>query len=318
MFSDIAINIEIFKFQYKVFAMLFSSFENIFFLDADNIAVLNPDDLFTSAPFIEHGMVLWKDFWIETISPIYFNIISKTIPPNLTHMSCEAGQLILSKDKHAKTLLLATYYNVYGPGHYYRLFSQNNHGEGDKETFYMAAEFYNLSYYILNTSVGQMNFYKRGNYDFLAMLQPHPGDDWKKYIKNDTDIKVRWLFIHANYPKLDIVNTISKSNGMAVAEDGSLTRVWASKEVMVREFGYDVEERLWKEVIIITKDLYPDFISEVEQYYRVVIEETQIQPHVKRRRIIMATLSLVALTLVVLIYKFKHQIANRIKKKTVD
>jgi len=60
--SDAVKNVETKMHQYKVFAMLFSSFENIFFLDVDNIAVLNPDELFTSPVFKQYGMISWLDF----------------------------------------------------------------------------------------------------------------------------------------------------------------------------------------------------------------------------------------------------------------
>lgn len=50
-------NVEIKTYQYKIFAILFSSFEDVFFLDADNLPLLDPAQLLISEPFSTYGMV---------------------------------------------------------------------------------------------------------------------------------------------------------------------------------------------------------------------------------------------------------------------
>ena len=50
-------------YQYKIMAMVFSSFEDILFLDSDAFALHPPNDLFDSEPFESTGLVLWPDFW---------------------------------------------------------------------------------------------------------------------------------------------------------------------------------------------------------------------------------------------------------------
>jgi alpha 1,2-mannosyltransferase len=307
--SDAVKNVVIKKYQYKVFSMLFSSFENIFFLDVDNIAVLNPDEMFTSPMFKQYGMISWLDFWAETISPHYFEIISRPIPPNCTHYSAEAGQLVMSKRKHAKTLLLAVYYNLYGPGHYYRLLTQNSHGEGDKETFYTAADYWKEPYYKLQSLPVQLNYYKHGSYGFLAMVQPHATDVWNKFNYNDTKATVRFMFIHANWPKLDIPS-LMQPNSLAIDEHGNHVRVWASKTVMEEAFGYDIEKRLWEEIIPVTHQLYPHLVSKVEQHYRIAIAETEMQPNTKRKLYVIIPLLLIALGLGY-IYLKKYRAFNR-------
>jgi alpha 1,2-mannosyltransferase len=313
--SDIHMNVTLERFQYKVFAMLFSSFENILFLDADNLPILNLDDLMTTPPFTEYGMVTWIDFWAETISPYYFSIIDRPAPENVTHYSCESGQLLLSKKTHAKTLLLATYYNIYGYGHYYRLFTQNGFGEGDKETFYAAADFYRLPYYRVVTNATQMNYLKIGNFwESLAMIQPHPTDDWKKYEKNESSIIVRPLFIHANYYKLS-VNALMKEGSVVITEDGYMKRIWASKEVMTEYFGYDIEKSTWDEIIQITQSLYPHLLPKVELYYRVVIEKSQIQPALIRDVTFYASITLITLLLLYLLRKHILELVKQLSKK---
>jgi Mannosyltransferase putative len=46
--------------------------------------------------------------------------------------STESGEIMYSKPKHELSLLLATYYNYYGPDFYYPLQSQGAPGEGDR------------------------------------------------------------------------------------------------------------------------------------------------------------------------------------------
>jgi len=132
--------VDISSYQYKVFAILFSSFSEVLFLDADNFPLIDIAPLFTTfPPFKRLGMVVWPDLWITSISPV-FNLVSSTIPiPRNVRASTEAGQIIFNKNKHFLTILMAVYYNYYGPDWYYGLLCQSGIGWGDKETFVAAA-----------------------------------------------------------------------------------------------------------------------------------------------------------------------------------
>jgi alpha 1,2-mannosyltransferase len=106
-------------FQYKIFALLFSSFDEVLFLDADVVAIQNPDGLFESAPFREKGMITWPDLWATSISPIYYLITGQTETPLVgERASTESGQLMINKRTHMETLLVATYYNYYNEWYY--------------------------------------------------------------------------------------------------------------------------------------------------------------------------------------------------------
>ena len=50
------------KYQLKVFAMLFSPFDEVLMLDADNLAIEQPDHLLNSEPFTSMGFVSWPDY----------------------------------------------------------------------------------------------------------------------------------------------------------------------------------------------------------------------------------------------------------------
>lgn len=135
----------------------------------------------------------------------------------------ESGQLMISKKTHTKALILALYYNLYGPTHFYPLFSQGSDGEGDKETFlaatvalgkpfYQVAKFLNAFGYFdsdhnfQGTGMGQYDpvedFEINEKNKILATKSPEERD---KMISKDLLLQKgpRILFVHANYPKLD-------------------------------------------------------------------------------------------------------------------
>ena len=55
-------HVDISRYQLKAFAMLFSSFDEILLLDADNLAVEQPENLLSAEPFISTGFVSWPDY----------------------------------------------------------------------------------------------------------------------------------------------------------------------------------------------------------------------------------------------------------------
>ncbi len=54
--------IQISRYQLKAFAMLFSSFDEILLLDADNIVLEAPENLMADEPFVGRGFVSWPDY----------------------------------------------------------------------------------------------------------------------------------------------------------------------------------------------------------------------------------------------------------------
>jgi alpha 1,2-mannosyltransferase len=146
-------NFTIKRYQYKALAILSGSFEDILFLDADNFPLIDPNELFDSDSYTATGLVTWPDFWASSASPFYYYISAQTPTPLRLHATTEAGQILISKRQHAATLLLATYYSLYGPHFYYRFLSQGAPGEGDKNTFLAAAMALNDSHYQIRERV---------------------------------------------------------------------------------------------------------------------------------------------------------------------
>lgn len=249
------------KYQFKPFAMLLSSFEEILFLDADAFPLMKPEDLFTSEPFKSKTMVTWPDFWSSSVSPIYYEITSQSIPPMDLRQSTESGAVVISKKTHLKTLLLCTYYNFWGPTHYYPLFSQGAAGEGDKETFIFAAMALNEPFYQVSEPICAIGHRTEGGMAGSAMVQADPRDDHAltsqgiyRVRGSDSDSNPsapapRSVFIHANFPKFNPATVFTQQAvNPAFADDGSYTRAWTIPETKIAEFGTDVEREFWREI----------------------------------------------------------------------
>lgn len=200
------------RFQFKVFAILLSSFGEVLWLDADNFPLHDTAPLFGSAPFRETGLVTWPDLWQTSVSPAYYLIASSAPVPVSARSSTESGQLLMSKAKHWKTLLLAAYYNYYGPGYYYLLLCQGNTGCGDKETFLPAAEAMGLPFYDVKAQPWDIGHYKSnkapdlGVYRF-GLIQGDPLADYE--VRLDLEREARKL---ASHEGSDIDDTLTEDS----------------------------------------------------------------------------------------------------------
>ncbi|KAE9364666.1 glycosyltransferase family 71 protein, partial [Stipitochalara longipes BDJ] len=225
-------NLPIKTFQSKIFAMLFSSFESLLFLDADNFPIHPPEDLFSIKPFTTHHLVLWPDYWTSTASPYFPTIVG--LSPDLirTRPTIEAGQILVSKKHHAKTLLLAAYYNLYGE-YFYPLISQGGPGEGDKDTFAPAALVLNKKFHTVETPPVNLGDRIAGGsatiqYD-PSIPYPCPESESKSEL-----CKARPFFVHASWtPKLNALRKIEN------------TRRWGSEKNSREMFGMDIERVVW-------------------------------------------------------------------------
>lgn len=214
--SDALKNFQVEGYQYKAFALLASSFENAFLLDSDTYAVTNPDVLFESELYQNYKMITWPDFWRRTTSPVFYEIRGTEVgmvpvrhlndffvnPEFLNYkpeddvstavtyhdragtipdFTTESGEMLINKKEHFKTLILALYYNHDGPYGYYPLLSQGGAGEGDKETFVAAANFYNKKYYQVYKKPERFFgwFNNVQNYEHSTIVQYNPLLDYE-------------------------------------------------------------------------------------------------------------------------------------------
>lgn len=244
------------KYQYKVFAMLLSSFEDMVFLDADCFPIFNPEALLTSAPFTTHGLVLWPDFWYSTESPLFFDIANIAMPPmDDKQVASEAGQILYSKRSHEEALLLAAYYNFNGPKYYYKLHSQGALGEGDKETFRWSAITSGNTLYQVKAHVQHLGFTAKdgeARYNTMAQLDPIEDLASQKASGLQQAVEPKPFMMYAHNPKLDpgwMFQTERKST--IFDSDGSMRRMWydnATEAHRIFGAGNDPELGLWEEM----------------------------------------------------------------------
>ncbi|AOA60411.1 Alpha-1,2 mannosyltransferase [Komagataella phaffii CBS 7435] len=286
--QDVLKKLDFKGYQFKALSLLASSFENVLSLDSDNIPVANVSHLFDHEPFSETGLVSWPDFWRRTTNPRYYeaagikigeyqvrNCLDGFVPESdfvhiglkdiplhdrngtIPDASTESGQLLVNKNKHAKTLMLMFYYNFYGPGYYYPLLSQGMAGEGDKETFLAAANFFGLPFYQVKAGPGILGHHdSTGAFTGVAIVQYDPIADYELTKENFVGEKRKGieapkafygnnnkspLFHHCNFPKLDPVKLI-KEKKLIDNKTHKFNRMYGPNT----KLKYDFEERQWK------------------------------------------------------------------------
>ena len=285
------------KYQFKVFAILFSTFEEVLFLDADAFPAHNPDKLFDVEPYRSNGLVTWPDFWASTVSPHFYEIAGIPVPPLNARRSSEAGIMLWSKTLHADTLLLATYYNYHGPNYYYPLLSQGAIGEGDKETFLHAALALGNPFHDVRSPVRVIGHWLNGIWKTAGMKQGDPVEDHaiqngesssssvskhsapKKTkttppsVDGETEVEsARALFVHNNIIKLDPKHLFDESKTWR-NETGHLIRLWGEKESVIYEFGYDIELVLWEELVHAACSIGGDGCEKTREFFRNIFPD---------------------------------------------
>ncbi|KAH8424917.1 alpha-mannosyltransferase [Aspergillus melleus] len=242
-------------YQIKSFAILFSSFEKLIWMDADIIPLHDPAQLLECEPFSSSGLVTWPDFWKNTASPLYFNISRQPEPPINARQATEAGAVLVSKKTHYMTLILAAYYNYHGPSYYYPLLDQGAPGEGDKDTFIHAATALGQKYYTVSEPVADLGHPDRWNRGTIgaAMLQADPMEDYAltrhgKWRVRDPSVAkpARAFFVHSYDPKFNAATLLASEKTRT--KKGDPSRLWTSSKEALERFGYDAERRVWQEV----------------------------------------------------------------------
>lgn len=281
-------NTTIARYQYKSLAFLFTTFEDTLFLDADNFPLIDPTSWFDTAPYKTTGMITWPDFWANTASPLYYTITNQTIPSIQTqHASTEAGSILISRSKHHRTLLLAFYYNLFGPGFYYELLAQNGiGGEGDKETWVAAANALGANYYQVrerNHALLTLEDNREEDLDYvISMVQYDFVKDWelshtlipKGDGSSSTELEIPQIptsrnrpgaqpvFLHCNRVKMNPSEVLER-----LEDFHGRQRMWGSRQKTIQNFGKDLEAQVWEETIEVACK-YSETLVDVEEQDR--------------------------------------------------
>lgn len=149
----------------KPMAILLSSFKEVLYLDADVVCTINPEQLFDSPEYKEHGAVFWPDFWkTEEDNPIWD--ILEISPIEMKEQ--ESGQLLIDKERCWKEINLATYFNIHNYAYYHMLY-------GDKDTFRFAWMARNTPFYFIDREPSSCGYVdSEGSFIGHTMIQHSP------------------------------------------------------------------------------------------------------------------------------------------------
>lgn len=114
--------------ELKPYALLHSRFREVLLLDADNVPVRDPSNLFEREEFRSSGTIFWPDIMhLSRSNPIWAvaGLVARDSP------SVESGQMLLDKSKCWRALVLAHWMNQRSDAFYEML-------HGDKDTFLIA------------------------------------------------------------------------------------------------------------------------------------------------------------------------------------
>jgi len=160
-------------FSYKIGAILQSTFDDVLFLDADNIMVVSPDVLFQDENFLREGMMSWADLWgvkcrshkwpVANDNPegvmlcgqsswpdhIIWPVADLTWQPVRAYsQEMTSSQLLFDKHRHRVALELALFMTE-------SQFIQNVL-YGDKDTFRIGLLMHNKGFYMSDEMPGQI------------------------------------------------------------------------------------------------------------------------------------------------------------------
>ena len=190
--------------ELKSYAVAHSRFEEVLFLDADNVPLANPEYLFDAESYRQTGAVFWPDLGRFDKTQRAWDILGLKRPAG---PEFESGQVLLNKRQCWRALSLTLWLNE-NSDFFYRLL------HGDKETFRLAFERLRQPYTLVPTPA-------------LAL----PGTMCQH------DLDGRRLFQHRNSDKWTLFATNRKVEGFLFEEEcrqslRELQQLWDSRMLL--------------------------------------------------------------------------------------
>ena len=155
--------------QLKSYAMLYSRFEEVLFLDADQVPVRDPAAAFDFPEYRKTGAVFWPDMNdINGENPVW----AMTGLPAETCPAWESGQMLVDKRRHLAALRVALCLNERADLVYRTLY-------GDKDTFLIAWRFTGTEVAVVphRPFVDDRVLIQRG-FDGAPLFQHRTGSKW--------------------------------------------------------------------------------------------------------------------------------------------
>lgn len=134
--------------ELKPFSVLHSDFEEVMYLDADNIPAVNPEYLFDDPTYVKTGAMFWPDlppeFRTEWLPSVCWENIGMTYQDSVDF---ESGQFMINKAKCYKELVVTMWMNEHSDWFYRFVY-------GDKSTYHLAWRKCETDYAIPSTGCG--------------------------------------------------------------------------------------------------------------------------------------------------------------------
>jgi hypothetical protein len=111
-----------------------TTFQQVLYLDSDNLPLQDPAILFDSTQFKQHGFMIWPDFWHDLwIWPAVYRLLGLEAPweDDPSALAAESGQLLFDRARHHDVLEWLWMINTHADLVYKCVI-------GDKDTFRMA------------------------------------------------------------------------------------------------------------------------------------------------------------------------------------
>ncbi|PLN76802.1 hypothetical protein BDW42DRAFT_188421 [Aspergillus taichungensis] len=154
--------------QIKAFAVLFSSFEDVIYMDPWSLPT-----------------------YTSTVNSIYYNISGQPVPSIAARLSSFTSAFSLSKRSHLTTLLLNAYYNCHDPSYYYPLFMQGALGDPGGDSLLLAAAALGRSFLMIQDPEADMGYQAMDDEFYssaLVQIDPQTDHFHRKQPVRQTDL----------------------------------------------------------------------------------------------------------------------------------
>ena len=117
-------------YELKPYAIVNSRFAEVLYIDADNVAVRNPEFLFETELYKQTGSLFWPDVVYEpgNLTPVTWGLLDM---PFSDEVEFETGQVLIDKRRCWAPMQLTLHLNEHSDYYYAAFF-------GDKDTFHLA------------------------------------------------------------------------------------------------------------------------------------------------------------------------------------
>ena len=163
--------------ELKPYAILHSPFQEVLFLDADNVPARNPEYLFETPQYRQTGAIFWPDYGrFPNTHVIWANCgLAQPDGPEV-----ESGQIIVDKARCWEALSLAMWFNEQSDFYYQYL-------HGDKETFRLAFHKLKKSYGWIDAPAHPLaGTMCQHDFEGNRVFQHRNTDKWSLFLNNWT------------------------------------------------------------------------------------------------------------------------------------